>query len=62
MSLRMMPLAVWLGLVGAPAWAQGPYVPPNPNANNPFSRPAINPYINLFRTNNPAIQPGIPAG
>lgn len=59
MSFRIIPLALLTGLVGAPAWAQGPYVPPNPNPNNPFARPVVSPYINLFRTNNPAIAPGI---
>jgi len=59
MSLRLIHLALLIGLVGAPAWAQGPYVPPNPNPNNPYARPFVSPYINLFRTNNPAIAPGI---
>src|SRR5271170_3806308 len=59
MTLRILPLALWIGLAAAPAWAQGPYVPPNPNPNNPYARPLVSPYINLFRTNNPAISPGI---
>src|ERR1051326_6044953 len=59
MSLRVIPLGLTMTFLAAPAWAQGPYVPPNPNPNNPYARPLVSPYINLFRTNNPAIAPGI---
>jgi len=51
-----------LGVAGSLAHAQGPgpYVRPNPNPNNPYSRPIFSPYLNLARTNNNlGITPGI---
>jgi hypothetical protein len=59
MSSRAITACLWIGVASAPALAQGPYVAPNPNANNPYARPFVSPYINLFRSNNPGIQSGI---
>jgi len=43
-------------LVGNPAWAQGPYVRPQPNPNNPYGQPVFSPYLNLGRSgSNPAV-------
>ncbi|MBY0522867.1 MAG: hypothetical protein K2R98_05695 [Gemmataceae bacterium] len=40
-----------LGLSGSLSHAQGPapYSRPNPNPNNPYSRPIFSPYLNLSR-------------
>jgi hypothetical protein len=56
---RNIALTVFFALLAGPAWAQGPYVRPNPNPNNPYARPMFSPYLNLVRTNNPAINAGI---
>jgi hypothetical protein len=59
MKPRIIALTVLVVSLGGPAWAQGPYVRPNPNPNNPYARPLFSPYLNLVRTNNPAINAGI---
>lgn len=61
MKISALVLALAGCLVAGQSYAQGPapYVRPNPNPNNPYSRPIFSPYLNLARTNNPFVNAGI---